>query len=333
MSPRRLASSGIDTRDWSSYDRPRRHTKPRTKQRPDHSLLPIGTIITIDRGRYRCRLDNGVDVTAAKARQLGRKSVIVGDRVRLDGDVSGTEGSLARIVHTEERATVLRRTADDTDPYERPIVANADQVVVVTALADPPPRPGMIDRILVAAHAAEVSPILCFTKADLACGDDFVAMYSELGIPVTTSRPGTDLTELHQLLTGKVSVLVGHSGVGKSTLINALVPGVNRVTGRVNGVTGRGRHTSTSAEAIPLPEGGWIIDTPGVRSFGLSHVNAKDILAGFEELDAVCADCPRGCHHTDSSPECALDDAVSDGRVQQSRVDSFRRLLGATAPR
>jgi len=158
-------------------------------------------------------------------------------------------------------------------------------------------------------------------------------MYSELGIPVTTSRPGTDLTELHQLLTGKVSVLVGHSGVGKSTLINALVPGVNRVTGRVNGVTGRGRHTSTSAEAIPLPEGGWIIDTPGVRSFGLSHVNAKDILAGFEELDAVCADCPRGCHHTDSSPECALDDAVSDGRVQQSRVDSFRRLLGATAPR
>ena len=276
MSPRRLASSGIDTRDWSSYDRPRRHTKPRTKQRPDHSLLPIGTIITIDRGRYRCRLDNGVDVTAAKARQLGRKSVIVGDRVRLDGDVSGTEGSLARIVHTEERATVLRRTADDTDPYERPIVANADQVVVVTALADPPPRPGMIDRILVAAHAAEVFPILCFTKADLACGDDFVAMYSELGIPVTTSRPGTDLTELHQLLTGKVSVLVGHSGVGKSTLINALVPGVNRVTGRVNGVTGRGRHTSTSAEAIPLPEGGWIIDTPGVRSVSYTHLRAHE---------------------------------------------------------
>jgi len=138
VSPRRLASSGIDMRDWSSYDRPKRRTKPRTKQRPDYSSLPIGTVITIDRGRYRCRLDDGVEVTAAKARQLGRKSVIVGDKVRLDGDVSGAEGSLARIVHTEERVTVLRRTADDTDPHERPIVANADQVVVVTALADPP---------------------------------------------------------------------------------------------------------------------------------------------------------------------------------------------------
>ena len=192
MSPRRLASSGIDMRDWSSYDRPKRRTKPRTKQRPDYSSLPIGTVITIDRGRYRCRLDDGVEVTAAKARQLGRKSVIVGDKVRLDGDVSGAEGSLARIVHTEERVTVLRRTADDTDPHERPIVANADQVVVVTALADPPPRPGIIDRILVAAHAAGVSPILCLTKADLASGDDFVAMYSQLGIPVTTSQPGAD---------------------------------------------------------------------------------------------------------------------------------------------
>ncbi|MSS45394.1 ribosome small subunit-dependent GTPase A [Cutibacterium sp. WCA-380-WT-3A] len=333
MSPRRLASSGIDTREWSSYDRPRRRTKPRTKQRPDYSSLPVGTVITIDRGRYRCRLDGDVDVTAAKARQLGRKSVIVGDKVRLDGDVSGTKGSLARIVHTEERATVLRRTADDTDPHERPIVANANQVVIVTALADPPPRPGMIDRILVAGYAAGVSPILCLTKADLASGDDFVDMYSKLGIPVITSQPGTDLTELRTMLTNKVSVLVGHSGVGKSTLINTLVPGVNRATGHVNDVTGRGRHTSTSAEAIPLPEGGWIIDTPGVRSFGLSHVDAQGILCGFRELDAVCADCPRGCRHTDDSPECALDSAVRDGRVRQSRVDSFRRLLGATAPR
>ena len=89
MSPRRLASSGIDTGDWSSYDRPRRRTKPRTKQRPDHSSLPVGTVITIDRGRYRCRLDDDVEVIAAKARQLGRKSVIVGDKVRLDGDVAG----------------------------------------------------------------------------------------------------------------------------------------------------------------------------------------------------------------------------------------------------
>lgn len=333
MSPRRLASSGIDTGDWSSYDRPRRRTKPRTKQRPDHSSLPVGTVITIDRGRYRCRLDDDVEVIAAKARQLGRKSVIVGDKVRLDGDVSGAEGTLARIVHTEDRTTVLRRTADDTDPHERPIVANANQVVIVTALADPPPRPGMIDRILVAAHAAGVSPILCLTKADLAPGDDFVELYSDVGIPVVTSRPGSDLNDLHELLDGRISVLVGHSGVGKSTLINAVVPGVHRVTGHVNDVTGRGRHTSTSAEAIPLPQGGWIIDTPGVRSFGVSHVEPDGILAGFKELDEVAVNCPRGCRHSADSPECAIDDALAAGTVRQSRVDSLRRLLSATAPR
>ena len=333
MSPRRLASSGIDTGDWSSYDRPRRRTKPRTKQRPDHSSLPVGTVITIDRGRYRCRLDDDVEVIAAKARQLGRKSVIVGDKVRLDGDVSGAEGTLARIVHTEDRTTVLRRTADDTDPHERPIVANANQVVIVTALADPPPRPGMIDRILVAAHAAGVSPILCLTKADLAPGDDFVELYSDVGIPVVTSRPGSDLKDLQELLDGRISVLVGHSGVGKSTLINAVVPGVHRVTGHVNDVTGRGRHTSTSAEAIPLPQGGWIIDTPGVRSFGLSHVEPDGILAGFKELDEVAVNCPRGCRHSADSPECAIDDALAVGTVRQSRVDSLRRLLSATAPR
>ena len=333
MSPRRLASSGIDTGDWSSYDRPRRRTKPRTKQRPDHSSLPVGTVITIDRGRYRCRLDDDVEVIAAKARQLGRKSVIVGDKVRLDGDVSGAEGTLARIVHTEDRATVLRRTADDTDPHERPIVANANQVVIVTALADPPPRPGMIDRILVAAHAAGVAPILCLTKADLAPGDDFVELYSDVGIPVVTSRPGSDLKDLHELLDGRISVLVGHSGVGKSTLINAVVPGVHRVTGHVNDVTGRGRHTSTSAEAIPLPQGGWIIDTPGVRSFGLSHVEPDGILAGFKELDEIAVNCPRGCRHSADSPECAIDDALTAGTVRQSRVDSLRRLLSATAPR
>ena len=187
--------------------------------------------------------------------------------------------------------------------------------------------------ILVAAHAAGVSPILCLTKADLAPGDDFVELYSDVGIPVVTSRPGSDLKDLHELLDGRISVLVGHSGVGKSTLINAVVPGVHRVTGHVNDVTGRGRHTSTSAEAIPLPQGGWIIDTPGVRSFGLSHVEPDGILAGFKELDEVAVNCPRGCRHSADSPECAIDDALAVGTVRQSRVDSLRRLLSATAPR
>ena len=134
--------------DPEAYDRPGRRSRPRTKDRPDYSDAEIGTVVTVDRGRFRTLVDDR-EVSATKARQLGRKGVIVGDRVRIVGDTSGAEGTLARIVGVEERTTVLRRTADDDDPYERPIVANADQLVIVTALADPPPRIGMIDRILI----------------------------------------------------------------------------------------------------------------------------------------------------------------------------------------
>ena len=136
------------------------------------------------------------EVTATKARQLGRTGVIVGDRVRVVGDTSGEEGTLARIVQVEERETVLRRTADDDDPYERPIVANADQLVIVTALADPPPRTGMIDRILVAGYAAGIQPLLCLTKADLASPDVLIAEYEPLGVPVEVIFPGADLDPL-----------------------------------------------------------------------------------------------------------------------------------------
>lgn len=325
MSPRRLASSGIDTDDYSAFDRPRRRSRPRTKNRPDYSDLPIGQVTSIDRGRYTCRLDDH-DLVAMKARSLGRKAVIVGDRVRLDGDTSGAEGSLARIPQVERRRTVLRRTADDTDPHERAIVANADQIFIVTALAQPEPRVGMIDRVLVAAYDAGVDPVLCLTKADLADPDELMELYGSLDVPVVTTRPGADLDPVRDMLTDRTTVLVGHSGVGKSTLMNALVPGAGRTTGHVNDATGRGRHTSTSAQALELPGGGWIIDTPGVRSFGLSHVTADRILAAFGDLEPITAQCPRGCEHLTSSPECALDRAAEHGLIRPIRLESFRRL-------
>lgn len=337
MSPKAVRGAmgrTVRSDDVEQFDRPGKRTRPRTKDRPDYSQLPIGRVITIDRGRYRVQLDDHM-VTATKARQLGRKGVIVGDLVRLDGDVSGEEGTLARIPATEERTTVLRRTADDNDPFERPIVANADQLMIVTALADPPPRMGMIDRIMVAAYDAGVKPILCLTKADLASPDELIAAYAPLDVPIVVTSPGSDLTEVREVLDDHVTVFVGHSGVGKSTLVNALIPGVNRSVGVVNDVTGRGRHTSTSAIALELPldddgnETGWVIDTPGVRSFGLSHVTPESVLAAFGDLSQFTEECPRGCQHGVDDPECGLDAAVARGELSEARLASYRRMWNA----
>ena len=317
--------------DVESYDRPRRHTRPRTKDRPTYADAVSGRVVTVDRGRYTTLVGDQV-VTAMKSRPLGRKGVVVGDAVRLVGDVTGDDGSLARIVEVEERRTVLRRTADDDDPVERVIVANADQLVVVAALADPEPRPRLIDRALVAAYDAGLEPLLCMTKADLADPETLLSIYRPLGVPHVVVERGEDLGEVRERLSGKVSVLIGHSGVGKSTLVNALVPGSHRAIGHVNAVTGRGRHTSTSALMLPLPpvpHGGWIVDTPGIRSFGLAHVQPGQLIGAFPDLEELTDSCPRGCTHAAGEPECGLDDAVADGRTDAERVDSFRRLLSS----
>jgi len=324
-----VTSRGLRTDEHEAFERPRRSTRPRTKDRPDYSGAQLGTVVTVDRGRYTTLVEDR-EILATKARQLGRTGVVVGDRVRLVGDVSGADGTLARIVDVAERETVLRRTADDDDPYERPIVANADQLVIVTALADPPPRTGMIDRILVAGYDAGIIPLLCLTKADLAPPDELRRAYEPLGVVVHAVWPGADLAGLRAALAGRRSVFVGHSGVGKSTLVNALIPGAKRAIGAVNAVTGRGRHTSTSAIALRLPHGdGWVIDTPGVRSFGLSHVSRSRIVAAFPDLAAHTVDCPRGCPHTAGAPECALDVAVANGELLPARVESFRRMISS----
>jgi ribosome biogenesis GTPase len=338
------------SRKASDYDesdvrvRPsRRGSRPRSKDRPAHEDAVSGFVIGVDRGRYTVVMPRGSGrkaaperlVTAMKARELGRKGIVVGDDVDLVGDTSGNPDGLARIVRLTPRRSVLRRSADDTDPVERVIVANADQLVIVSALANPEPRPRLIDRCLVAAYDAGLDPLLVLTKADLKDPADFLGRYAPLDVPnvvTSTGDSGFDgLEALTERLAGRVSVLVGHSGVGKSTLVNGLVPEAHRATGIVNDVTGRGRHTSSSAVALRLPgDEGWVIDTPGVRSFGLAHVDLGRIIQHFPDLEAGTTLCPRGCSHDEE--ECALDEWVRSGHAGPagaSRLESLRRLLRA----
>lgn len=313
-------------------------SRPRSKDRPTHDDATPALVTTVDRGRFTAVTDDGTTVLAVKARELGRKGVVVGDRVGLVGDVSDEADALARIVRIEDRKTTLRRTADDSDEVERVIVANADQLGVVVSLTNPDPRFGLIDRALVAAYDAGLEPLLILTKADLADPAPVIHAYAALDVPAVTVARGegkrpipTDLDAVIEHLADRMTVLVGHSGVGKSTLVNALVPGADRATGGVNVVTGRGRHTSTSAIALPLPQGGWIIDTPGVRSFGLAHVSPDTVVAAFDDLAPGLDACPRGCTHDEE--ECGLGAYVGDDEHLRARLESLRRLLrsGSTA--
>lgn len=314
--------------------RPSRSTRPRSKDRPSHSNAVDAFVTTVDRGRTTCITDDGVIVTAMKARELGPKSVVVGDRVGIVGDTSGTIGSLARIVTVKERKNSLSRTVDDVAKVERMIVANIDQLIIVVAATNPEPRRGLIDRFLVSAFHEGITPIILVTKVDLGPEPSFLHEYETLNVKVLTTSKGADLSQIREILHGKTSVLVGHSGVGKSTLINALLPHAERVIGEVNEVTGRGRHTSSSAIALPLSShlksaDGWVIDTPGIRAFGLAHIDPNRIVASFPDLAEVATNCMPNCSHSEES--CALSKWAAPGGVEiperVARIQSLRNLL------
>lgn len=331
--------------DFEEYDesnirsRPNpKANRPRTKRRPAHADATTGRVLGVDRGRYTVLMGEGTaderTITAARARELRRNPIVTGDQARVVGDASGDDGTLGRIIGMEERTSLLRRSADDTDQVERVIVANADQMLVVVAAADPEPRARLVDRYLVAALDAGIRPLLVVTKTDLADPTDFLSHFDGLDLRVFTSaRDEMPTEEIGRALVGHSTVFVGHSGVGKSTLVNELVPTALRATGRVNQVTGRGRHTSSSTVSLRYDgvEGtGWVIDTPGVRSFGLGHVDPANILAAFTELAEVAKNCPRGCTHLADAPDCALIEAAERGDLGETgraRLDSLQRLL------
>ncbi|QIS07772.1 ribosome small subunit-dependent GTPase A [Nocardia brasiliensis] len=308
--------------------RPGKSSRPRTKTRPQHSDAQAAMVVSVDRGRWGCVLgdDPGKQIVAMRARELGRTPIVVGDQVDVVGDLSGKPDTLARIVRVTERRTVLRRTADDTDPFERIVVGNAEQLFIVVALADPPPRTGFVERCMVAAYAGGLRPVLCLTKHDLDAESEFASAFADLELTIVYGGIEDPLEPVLELLHDRLTAFIGHSGVGKSTLVNRLVPDAYRAVGAVSGV-GKGKHTSTQSVALPLPAGGWVIDTPGVRSFGLAHITPDDVVAAFSDLAAAIEDCPRGCTHLGppADPECALDQLPG----KQRRVAAIRVLLTA----
>ena len=321
-------------------------TRPRTKDRPDYSSAQTATIIEVDRGRVKCLIQTPAGkkiITAMKARELGKKSVVVGDLVSIVGDISGDEGSLARVVTVLTRKNSLTRSIEDHANDERVIVANVDQMAIVISAANPEPKVGLVDRALVVAYDQGIKPIIIMTKKDLASGDEFLQIYKDLDISVFKTDKASDLSTLQEELAGKITVLLGHSGVGKSTLVNNLLASsVNkvaefgiengeRVTGDVNEVTGRGRHTTSSAIALPLSSSfdgadfGWIIDTPGVRSFGIAHIQAARVISSFPEFSEAIANCQKNCTHNEQG--CALNNWPTLTDQHLARLASLRRVL------
>lgn len=256
--------------------------------------------------------------------------VAVGDQVRFVDEHDG-RGLILEVLPRRSR---LSRLAAGAKPLEQVMVANLDQVVAVMAAAQPEPKWNLLDRYLVSAESLGLNALIVIAKLDL-LGDSRellaeVANYRRLGYPVllTSAVDGTGLEKLKSLLQGRISVLVGKSGVGKSSLLNALQPGLGLRVNAVSQVTGKGRHTTTHLEMFPLEFGGWIVDTPGMREFGPWEVDGEGLALNFPEMRSLVGTCKFGldCRH-EHEPGCAVIKAVANGRVSERRYQSYLKLL------
>ncbi len=258
-----------------------------------------------------------------------RNQLAVGDRVELDA-VGESKGVIHRVL-PRERALV--RLVPGRKPKLHVLAANVDQLAIVSALIDPPYKTGLVDRYLVIAHQAGIAPALCLNKIEL--GDaqrrerarEVFSVYRSLGYPYveTSAKTGAGIEELRSLLAGKRSVLVGHSGVGKSKLAAAVQPGIRLSSGEVDR-RGRGRHTTTASTLFPLDFGGELVDTPGVRELSIRHVKREELDRCFPELRPLLGRCRfTSCSHV-PEPGCAVKAALEDHRIARERYESYRRL-------
>jgi ribosome biogenesis GTPase / thiamine phosphate phosphatase len=263
-------------------------------------------------------------------RRANLPSLVTGDHIvwRSGADDQGV------IVALLPRKSELCRP--DTRGQLKPVAANVDQLVITFAPL-PEPHGNLIDRYLIAAEHAGIEPLLLLNKADLIGEGDSTRLdallktYRTLGYQVleVSARNGLGLEELQGNLDGRVSVFVGQSGVGKSSLVNGLLPDAGTRVGELSEATGKGTHTTTTARLFHFPAGGDLIDSPGIREFGLGHVTREDIEDGFIEMRALFGTCRfRDCRH-DREPGCALLAAVDDGRILLQRMDSYRHILAS----
>jgi len=257
-------------------------------------------------------------------------ALVTGDRVVWR---AGNQG-IGVIVAQLPRSTELCRP--DSRGQLKPVAANVDLIVIVFAPA-PEPHANLIDRYLVAAEHAGIRPLLLLNKADLIDDDNapalnaLLAVYRQLGYPLleVSAHHGNGMEQLQAMLDGHISVFVGQSGVGKSSLVNSLLPDVQTRVGELSEWSGQGQHTTTTARLYHFPGGGELIDSPGIREFGLVHVSRDDVEAGFIEFTDLLGTCRfRDCKH-DREPGCALLKALEDGRIQQQRMNSYRSIIAS----
>lgn len=300
-----------------------------------------GVVIALDGRVSTVRLTEGphagemlaCELLAALRRERRRASrLVVGDRVSVH-----RTGPLTGIVdEVHERRTALARGRGKQAREEHVIAANVDQAVVVASVRAPEWRPGFVDRMLCAAAQGGLEALVVATKVDLAREGDGgpdhrrdLAVYERLGYRAlaVSAATGEGVDALRAALAGKVSVVAGQSGVGKTTLLNAIEPGLGLRTREVSRETGKGKHTTTATHLVPLAGGGYVLDTPGVRSFGFADLDPGEARRLFPEVAAAAPGCRfRDCLH-DAEPGCAVRAAVASGAVDARRYESYRRIL------